>query len=305
MVNLVDLPSFILSSIAREVVEEHQQHEDVLDLLGLRLLFRRFNPSLTQWIFHTAKILANLPLQTEVIDRALYSYSKYQDYIPKMALAAFSDNVRHLSFHSFGAPMQRYAPLFHMTGKTITRLHLAGGAWGSPATTSSPSTYLPKTFDNLQTLILHVSALPVLPYLLQNAPSLHSLCLEGSPYFVAGHLAYWPTLASHCKIAPGLPPLKVLRITQANEHRLLGFLQACGLRARRVQLGIQNETPRGLLHRPEVVTGTHTWPIFSVCEELTLLAEQAENWDVYSFQDLCSKSKIPVVRQTLRRLSNW
>jgi hypothetical protein len=301
MVNLVDLPSSILSSIAREVVEEHQQHEDVLDLLGLRLLFRRFNPSLIQWIFHTAKILADLPLQAVMIDHALYSYSKYQYYIPKMAVAAFRDSVRHLSFYSFRTPMQRYAPLFHMTGKTITRLHLAGVPWGSPATTSTPSTYLPKTFDNLQTLILHVSALPILPNLLQNAPSLHSLCLEGSPYFVAGHLAYWPTLASHCKIAPGLPPLKVLRITQANEYRLLGFLQACGLRARRVQLGIQNETPRGLLHRPEVVTGTRTWPIFSVCEEITLLAEQAEDWNVYSFQDLCDQSRVPVVCRLLRR----
>lgn len=298
------LPQFILSSVANELVRKHQRTEDALDLLPLRLVTRRFTPAITRAIFHTSKVLMN-QLYTDIRKpRREPPWTLRRHFLNAMIFPWARGSVRDLTCMSRLVKGEQPDRAIHNnmlvldnTSTTIRRLQLDADMRDSVLIDTRLSRLLPKAFESLHVLVLDAAFLFLLFSILDSAPKVRSLCLQGGrrvPFNVELVNEIMANEDDH-QTSPERPALRVLRVDDVR-YLDFEFLQRSHLRAKHVQLKLVRPLYRGHPSTAHVVEAIQDWPLFQECEKITLLNSDLGSGRLEIFQPLALNMLAETVR---------
>lgn len=279
------LPQLAMSIVARELVREHQHTGDVFDLLPWRLLARRFTGVITHWIFHSPKVLMNQLYVDVRTAPGEPPWTMRRHFLNTMTFPWAQNSVRDLTCMTRLAKgdypvkaMHNNLLVLRNTGRTIRRLHLDADVRDSVLTDTILPRLLPKTFENLQVLVLNAAFLSLLVSLLDNAPRLHSVCLQGGRHLPFSIKDADDILAQNedYQRRPGRAALPVLQMDDIRYMDFEGFLQKSRLRAKHVKLRLLSLGELQSFLKTQVIAGIQNWPLFQKCEKITLLNPDLE-----------------------------
>lgn len=278
-----DLPHAVMTIVARELARVHQRTVDAFDLIPMRLLSRRFTPAITRWIFHTSTVLMN---QLNVNNRTPQREPPWmmrRHFMKAMRRSWAVNSVVDLTCMTRLArgnylvrEIQSSLLVLAKTSKTIRRLHFDAEVRDNVLIDAELPHILTNTLENLQVLVLNPALLFLLVPLLDSAPRLHFVCLQGG-----GHLPFSvrraDELLAQREDRHRRPERTALRVLRLDDHRYMtyqSFLQKSGLRAKHIQVGLAFIYPENLnsFLMSQARAGLQNFPLFQKCDKITLLS---------------------------------
>lgn len=272
------LPDHALTAIAAQLTQDWSLQGNTLDLLPLRLVHPCFIEAITFCIFRHCRVIMYKPISRDRhtwIPSARYLHHmdnpKFHRAVRYLQISAKSGNVFYGEGSSSRVGWEHFLSVLTAVSDNIRTLILCDETVRWPHVAMPTCTSI---FHRLQNLTIDTWWLPFLPTMLQHAPVLQSLKIEGYSWWAYLCMRIWPLFGSACNDYQAYRTLQHLDIGNADDdqqHRLIESLRIC---AKHISISITVWKPNGLL---ALAKGLLEWPIFQGVELITIRCDNSNH----------------------------